>query len=139
MAFFVILGLIHIIIAFFLLTFDLRILIKGERAIGEICDLRSHCHSSDPGSFNIEVQFNRDGRDIKLVTLNSFYLTPFFMKFKISRLRKKHIGRPVHIYYDLDNNTQALIREYMWKEFLRSAFLFFLGVIVVLAGIYKWY
>lgn len=133
----VIFGLLFCITAFFLLGSEIRVLIKGKRAIGKICELKGNCYTTNPGIFNIEVQFSEGGQDIRLVTLNSFCLTPYFRKFKLSRLRKKHIGKQVHIYYNPDNKRQVLLREYMWKEFLMAAFLFFLGVILIWDGIGK--
>ena len=140
MIFFVILGLLSAIMAFLLLGFYVRIFKYGS-VIGKICEIDDPCASHAPGVtiYHIEVQFNKDGLEKKLVALNRFIAFPFFERFKHSKLRKKHIGRPVHIYYNPDNNTQVLLREYMWKEILLCAFLLCLGILLILTGIYRWY
>lgn len=54
------------------------------------------------------------------------------MKHKLSKLRKKHIGRQVHVYYDPDNDLKVLIWEYIWKDFLISTFIMLLGLIGII-------
>ena len=81
--------------------------------------------------FCIEVQFNKDGQEIKRTALEHFSTPPFFLKHKLSKLRKKHIGRQVHVYYNPDNDMKVLIWEYIWKDFLISAFIMFLGIMLI--------
>lgn len=131
--FFLILGSVSIIMAIFSLGIYIRILKNSECAMGKITDIDygdSYCRGGT--AYFIEVEFHKDGQDIKLDTLNYFFLAPFFEKHKLSRLRKKHIGRPVHIYYNPDNKRQVLLREYMWKNFLICAFILFLGVVILI-------
>lgn len=138
--FLIISGLMCISMGIFLLGGYIRLIKKGKCVIGKICGIEFVGNYGVGGtSYFIVVQFKEDGHDRELVTLNQFMLLPFFEKRKLSRLRKKHIGRRVHIYYTPDKKKQVLLREYMWKEFLACAFLFFLGAVLILAGINKWY
>ncbi len=140
MIFFVILGLLSAIMAFLLLGFYVRIFKYGS-VIGKICEIDGPFASHAPGVtiFHIEVQFNEDGSEKKLVAFNRFIVLPLFERFKLSQLRKKHIGRQIHIYYNPDNNAQVLLREYMWKEILMCVFLLCLGILLILTGVYRWY
>ncbi len=140
MIFFIIPGLLFSVLAVLLLGFYIRI-IRKESVIGEICGIDDNGSSHAPGAavFHIEVSFHKDGTDKKMVALNRFIAVPFFEKFQLSQVRKKHIGKQVHIYYNPDNTAQVLLREYMWKEILLCAFLFCLGTILIIAGFYKWY
>ena len=136
----IIFGIIIIGSSFFILYADIEILIKGKRAVGEICGIEFHGNYGGTGTpYFIEVQFKEKGQDIKLVTTHSIEFVPLFEKLKLSRRRRKLIGRRVHIYYIPDGKRRALLREYLWKEFLMAAFLFFLGLIVILSIVYKWY
>lgn len=76
MLFFVILGLLCFIMGAFLFGFDIRILKKGKRVIGKICEIEE---AGSPGiHFCIKVQFNIDGQDIKRTALEHFSPLPFF-------------------------------------------------------------
>ena len=130
MIFLIILGLLCFIMGAFLLGSYIRILRKGKCVIGEICKIEEECMGSAP-VFCIEVQFNKDGQVIKRRALEHFSATPFFMKHQLSKLRKKHIGRQVHVYYNPDNDMKVLIWEYIWKDFLISAFIMFLGIMLI--------
>ena len=138
MLFFVILGLLCFIMGAFLLGSYVRILKKGKCVIGKICEIEE-AYRSPAICFCIEVQFNKDGQEIKRIALEAFVPLPFFLKHKLSKLRKKHIGRQVHVYYNPDNDSQVLLLEYIWKDFLISAFIIFLGIIGILGGIFHWY
>lgn len=138
MIFFVILGLLHFIMGAFLFGFDIRILKKGKCVIGKICEVEE-AYRKPAIVFCIEVQFNKDGLEIKRIALEAFVPLPFSLKHKLSKLRKKHIGRQVHVYYNPDNDSQVLLLEYIWKDFLISAFIIFLGIIGILGGIFHWY
>lgn len=134
-----ILGMLFIGLSFFAFGTDIGILIKGKRAVGEICGIEFHGNYGGKGiPYFIEVQFKEKGQDIKLVTAHSIEFVPFFVKLKLSRRRRKLIGKRVHIYY-IPGKRRVLLREYLWKEFLMAAFLFFLGLIVILSIVYKWY
>lgn len=132
-------GMLFIGLSFFLLCTDIGILIKGKRVVGEICGIEFHGNYGKGTPYFIEVQFKENGQDIKLVTAHSFNFVPFFEKLKLSRRRRKLIGRKVHIYYIPDGKRRVLLREYLWKEFLAAAFMFFIGLIVVLSVVYNWY
>ncbi|MDE5749045.1 MAG: hypothetical protein K2I21_15915 [Acetatifactor sp.] len=135
----IIFGIIIIGSSFFILYADIGILIKGKRAVGEICGIEFHGNYGGKGiPYFIEVQFKEKGQDIKLVTAHSIEFVPFFVKLKLSRRRRKLIGKRVHIYY-IPGKRRVLLREYLWEEFLMAAFLFFLGLIVILSIVYKWY
>ena len=139
MFFFIILGLLSITAVVFLMSKYIKILKNGKCVMGKISEIDNGTSYALGGtSCFIEVQFYEDGHDIKLITLNHFFLPPFFYKRKLSRL-KKHIGRQVHIYYNPDNKTQVLLREYIWKEFFLCFFMFSWGIILILMGICKWY
>ncbi len=135
MIFLLTLGLLSLTMASFLLGSYISI-IRKRRCVGKICGIDGRCSPQALGvmAFHIEVQFNDDGQDIKLVALNSFIVLPFFEKMMLSKL-KKHVGRQVHIYFDPDNNARVLLREYMWKEFLMCFFLLLLGSMLITAGV----
>lgn len=132
-------GMLFIGLSFFLLGMDISILIKGKRVVGEICGIEFHGNYGMATPYFIEVQFKEKGQDIKLITTHNFTFVPIFEKLKLSRRRRKLIGRKVHIYYIPDEKRRVLLREYLWKEFLAAAFMFFIGLIVVLSVVYNWY
>lgn len=129
MLFIRILGLLFFMMAVFMFGVSIRIMTKGERVIGEVCGISY----SGPGAstYSIRVRFKKDKQYVECSSLNHFKLIPFFKKFQVSRLKKRHIGRQVHIYYNPNNKLQVLIREYMWKNFLLNAFLLCLGIILM--------
>lgn len=129
------LGLIHISMGLFLLGGHILVLKKSICVEGKICEIGHGITAAGGTTYFIVVQLKEDGQDIELVTMDSFTLIPFFEKIKLSKLRKRHIGRRVHIYYNPDNKKRVLLREYLWKNFLCCAFLFFLGTILLLSGI----
>lgn len=140
MIFFLLFGLFLMTCALFLFGVYINILRKSRCAVGEVCGIGDGVSYSRGGTAHlIEVRFNQDGKDVKGEALNHFFLIPFWRKRRLSRLRAKHIGRQVHIYYNPDNQRQILLREYLWREFLLCAFIFLLGSLFILAGIYKWY
>lgn len=130
-AFVVILGLLIVGMAVFMIGGQLYILKKGEHVRGEICEISDV--SEYRGNHAIIVQFMKDGEEIRSHTLNSFALVPFFEKYQLSILRRIHVGRKVHIYYNPDRKGQVLIREYIWKEFILWIFLLAVGIILVFA------
>lgn len=131
-------GSLFIALGLFMLVSYMRILTKGKCVIGEICgiDFRGN-YGARAAPYFIEVQFKEEGQDIKLLTVHNFCLVPFFEKYRLSKLRKKHIGRQVHIYYIPAKKRQVLLREYVWKEFLISAFVFSIGAVLIFACICK--
>lgn len=132
-------GLIIVSMCLFLTVGDVLVLARSRCVVGTICGI-DHGTVYAPGAtvYYIVVQLKEDGKDIELVTLNSFALLPFFTKVRLSRLRKKHVEKRVHVYYNPDHKKQVLIREYIWKEFLWCAFLFSVGGILMMAGIFNW-
>ncbi len=130
-------GLIPIGLGIFLLCENVIALIRSRCVVGKICDI-GHAAIYCPGAttYHIVVQLKEDGRDMELVTVNHFSLAPFFEKSRLSRLRRKHIGRQVHIYYNPDHKKHTMLREYMWKDFMWCAFLFLLGGLLTAAGIF---
>lgn len=133
-------GLLPISMGCFLLGGHILSLKKSKCVTGTICGI-GHETIYVPGAtiYYIVVRLKEDGKDIELVTIHFFSPAPFFRKIRLAGLRKKHIGRRVHIYYNPDSKKRVLLREYMWKEFLWCVFLFFLGTILLLSGIYGWY
>ena len=77
MFFFVILGLLCFIMGVFSLGFSIRILKKGKCVIGKICEIEE-AYRSPAICFCIEVQFNKDGQEIKRIALEAFVPLPFF-------------------------------------------------------------
>lgn len=132
-----ILGILSCFFGIFILWGYIHIVKKSERVIGNICEIDNGGAGGGVGGtpHNIVVQFTKDGKTIKLTTLNSFFLAPLFKKYKLSQLRKKHVGRQVHIYYNPAKKGQALLREYMWKKFLTGFFLILTGCLLIFAGI----
>ncbi len=121
------LGLLISLMGIFYLSFCIVTMKKSECVIGTICEIDNGSPSQGGSAHHIIVQFNKDGETIRLHTLSCFFLAPFFEKCKLARLRKKHVGRQVHIYYNPARETQALLREYIWKNFLTGMLLIFLG------------
>lgn len=129
MLFIRILGLLIFMMAVFMFGCIIRIIIKGECVTGEVCGISY----SGPGAstYSIHVRFKKDKQYVESSSLNHFTLIPFFEKFQVSRLKRRHIGRQVHIYYNPNNKLQVFIREYMWKDLLLFAFLLCLGIILM--------
>lgn len=138
--FLLILSSLIFFMGIFSLYFCIMIIKKGECVKGNICEIDDGSSYGTGGTaHHIIVRFDKDGQTMKLHTLNHFFLTPFFKKYKLSRLRKKHIGRKVHIYYNPARKTQALLREYIWKDFLFSSLLLLMGCFLIFAIIMGWY
>ena len=135
----ILLGILIIFCGIFLLWCCISIIKNGEHVTGNICEIANGSSGMGGSAHNIIVEFNQNGETVKHYTLDFFFLTPFFKKRQLARLRKKHVGRQVHIYYNPANELQALIREYMWKDFLMALFLIFLGCTPILASIMNWY
>ena len=123
-----------------LLCFYIMIIKKSECVTGKICEIDGGSSYGKGGTaHHIVVQFDKDGQTVRLHTLNHFFLSPFFEKYKLSRLKTKHIGRQVHIYYNPAQKTQALLREYIWKDFLCGLLLLLIGCFSIFAIIMGWY
>lgn len=105
-----IVGLSVIAMTVFVPGVGLYILKRGKRATEEICLIGAGGGCGN--AHTIWVRFMTDGEEKKSHTLHHFMLIPFFEEFQLSRLRKRHVGRQVHIYYNSDREGQVLIREY---------------------------
>ena len=105
------LGLLISLMGIFYLSFCIVTMKKGECVIGTICEIDNGSPSQGGSAHHIIVQF---------------MLWNHIPQHNIA-LRKKHVGRQVHIYYNPARETQALLREYIWKDFLTGMLLIFLG------------
>lgn len=138
--FLLILSLLTCLMGIFCFCFCIMLIIKGECVTGKICEIDDGSSFGTGGTaHHIIVQFEREGQTVKLHTLSHFFLAPFFEKYKLSRLRKKHVGKQVHIYYNPANEAQAIVREYLWKDFLLGLLLLFIGCFLFLSIIMGWY
>lgn len=132
------LGIILCGTAFFLLFTYLRIIKKGESITGEIFEI-------DDGSFTVKgstfhsiwVQYiGQDETVQQMRSINGFILTPFREKHKLSKLRKKHLGKMVHGYLLSGKCSKLLLREFMWKNWILCLFLLLWGLFLLLLGIF---
>lgn len=86
------------------------------------------------GRHSIIVKFKMQEKEIIVSALSGFFVTSLFKKQQITRLRKKYIGKQVHIYYWQDKPLRTLIREFMWRDLIDYGFMIVLGVVVILAS-----
>lgn len=136
-----ILSLLICFMGIFSLGFCITLIKNGECITGKICEIDDGGSGGGTGGtgHHIIVEFIKDGQAIRLHTLSHFFLAPFFEKSKLSKLRKKHVGKLVHVYYNPARKTQALVREYIWKDFLCGLLLLFVGCFSILLIIMRWY
>lgn len=130
-----IIGVFLLLIGFFMFYRYIYIIRKGERYIGEICDISFYSSVKGGSNYSIVVKFFAQDKEIKTATLDIFTLTPFFEKWKLARLRKKYIGRPVHIYYTPTHPLHSLTKEFFWKHILYSIFLILMSGFLICAAI----
>lgn len=130
----VVLGVFCAGIGLLLMWFDKRIMRKTTCHSGEISGIDDSWTNGVGPSYSISVKFVVEGKTIELPTMHFFPGFPFFEKMQINRLRKKYIGKPVHIYYHRENSRQLMIREFLWKRYLLSGMLVLAGGLAIVAG-----
>lgn len=132
------LGIILCGTAFFLLFTYLRIIKKGESITGEICEIDDGSFTVKGGTFHsIWVQYiGQDETVQQMRSINGFILSPFREKHKLSKLRKKHLGKTVHGYLLSGKFSKLLLREFMWKNWILCLFLLLWGLFLLLPGIF---
>lgn len=132
------LGIIFCGTAFFLLFTYLRIIKKGESITGEICEIDDGSFTVKGGTFHsIWVQYiGQDETVQQMRSINGFILSPFREKHKLSKLRKKHLGKMVHGYLLSGKFSKLLLREFMWKNWILCLFLLLWGLFLLLPGIF---
>lgn len=132
-------GGIILVAGLSLLGFYLRIIQSGIRVDGTICDIVGAPQAVSSSTHTVRVKFRFQDKDIEADTLKLVFLVPFLVNRQLKRLKKKYIGKQVHIYFNPKNQAQVLIKEYIWKVLICPLFMILLGVLVIGAGWFKCY
>lgn len=124
--FLLILGIILLALGAWMILYDILLMKTCQCYEGQVCDISDGYYGSKGATVHhVLVKFVLLGKEITVETHAVFTIRAFFDSFRereLSRLRKKYIGKQVHIYYNPDKPLQSLVREFLWRDVLISLF-----------------